>query len=176
MGDQHRLGRAEMRERRHQRVARRRGLRGQCVDDARHRALQQRNAAAQIQAQIQRHLLVARPARVQTAAGVAEALDQQPLDEAVDVLVRAVDECRIGSPLVEHGGERVFDLTRFVRRQHAGLRQRARPRHAAGHIVFEEAAIETERRAELRALAASGANIRKQPDTDSSLVVGRGHW
>ena len=52
-------------------------------------ALQQRDAAAQVQPQVERHLLVARAAGVQPAAGVAEPLDEQPLDEAVDVLVRA---------------------------------------------------------------------------------------
>ena len=94
MRDEHRLRRPEMRERRHQRVAGRRRLRRQRVDDARDRALQQRNAPPQIEPQVERHLLVARSAGVQPPAGVAEALDEQPLDEAVDVFVGAVDEGR----------------------------------------------------------------------------------
>ena len=68
MRDQHRLRRAEVRERRHQRVAGRCRLRGQRGDDARDGALQQRDAAAQVQPQVERHLLVARSAGVQPAA------------------------------------------------------------------------------------------------------------
>ena len=97
MRDEHRLRRTEVRERRHQRVARRRGLRRQRVDDAGDRALEQRNAPPQVEPQIERHLLVARPAGVQTPAGVAEPLDEQPLDEAVHVLVGAGDERRIAT-------------------------------------------------------------------------------
>ena len=58
-------------------------------------ALQQRDAPPQVQAQVERHLLVARPSGVQPPAGVAEPLDEQPLDEAVHVLVGAVDERRV---------------------------------------------------------------------------------
>ena len=176
--DEHRLRRTEVRERRHQRVARRRGLRGQRVDDAGDRALQQRDAPPQVEPQIERHLLVARAAGVQPAAGVAEPLDQQPLDEAVDVLVGAGDERRIGPALLEDRGQRVFDLPRFLRRQHAGLRQRARPRHAAGHVVFEQAAIEAERRAELerrgvgRGVEAAGPQVSHQSSRPSVGPVG----
>ena len=49
--------------------------------------LEQRNPAAQVKPQIERDLFVARAARVQTAAGIAQPFDEQPLDEAVDVLV-----------------------------------------------------------------------------------------
>ena len=113
--DQHRLRRAEVRERRHQRVAGRRGLRRQRVDDAGDRALQQRNAAPQIEPQIERHLLVARSAGVQPPAGVAEPLDEQPLDEAVHVLVVA----RRRTPgsdraCVEHRRQRRLDLAGLV--------------------------------------------------------------
>ena len=62
---------------------------GQRVDHGRDRVLQQRNAPAQIQPQIERDLLVARPPGVQAASRVAEPLDQLALDEAVDVLVGA---------------------------------------------------------------------------------------
>ena len=149
MRDEHRLCRAEMGEGRHERVGRRVRLGRQRADHARHRALQERNAPAQIQPQIQRHLLVPRTARVQAAPRVAEALHQQALDEAVDVLVRAVHERGLSQPLREDGGERVFDPARFVSRQHTGLRECPCPRDAPGHIVLEQAAVEAERGAEL---------------------------
>ena len=66
---------------------------------ARRLACKQRDAAAQIEPQIERHLLVARSPGVQPAPGVADALDQLPLDEAVDVLVgdrRPTPDC--GAP------------------------------------------------------------------------------
>src|SRR5438128_7950012 len=85
---------------------------------------------------------------MQPPAGVAQPFDQQPLDKTVDVLVAAVDERRIRPPLLEQRGERLFNLARLVRREHGRLRERARPREAAGHIVFEQPAIEPERRAE----------------------------
>jgi hypothetical protein len=53
--------------------------------------------AHQIQAQIERDLLVARPARMEPPAGVANPLDEHALHETVDVFVVAVDERRIGS-------------------------------------------------------------------------------
>ena len=49
-------------------------------------ALQQRNTAAQIESQVDRDLLVARASGVQTTSGIAQALDEQSLDEAVDAL------------------------------------------------------------------------------------------
>ena len=102
MRDQHRLRRPEMRERRHQRVARRGRLRRERFDHGGDGALQQRNPATQIEPEIERDLFVARPAGVQAAAGVADALDQLPLDEAVHVLVGAVDERRVRARLVEN--------------------------------------------------------------------------
>ena len=169
MRDQHRLRRAEVRERRHQRVARRRRLRGERVDERRDGALQQRNAPPQVEPQIERHLLVARSSGVQPAAGVAEPLDEQALDEAVHVLVGAGDERRIRPASLEDRRRASASIcARFVRRQHAGLAQRARPRQAAGDIVFEQAAIEAERGAEFerrrvgRGVEAAGPEVSHQ--------------
>ncbi len=85
---QHRLGRPEVRERRHQRVARRCRLRRERIHHRRDRPLEQRNPPAQVETQIERDLFVARAARVQALAGVADSLDQLAFDEAVDVFVR----------------------------------------------------------------------------------------
>ena len=126
-----------------------RRLRGERVDHAATAALQQRNAPPQVQPQIERDLLVARSAGVQPAAGVAEPLDEQAFDEAVDVLVVAGDEGRIG-PRPARGCRRAS--SRSARASSASARrraQRARPRQAAGDIVFEQPPIEAERGAEL---------------------------
>ena len=87
--DQHRLGAAQVRVGRHQRRPGTFGLIGAGADQRRDARLQRRDAAAQIQPQIERHLLVARAAGMQTPAGVANPLDQLALDEAVNVFVRA---------------------------------------------------------------------------------------
>ena len=109
--DENRLRRPEMREGRHQRVAGRCGLPAQrgdtrprlpcCSTGIRRR---------RYKPQIERHLLVARSAGVQATAGVAEPLDEQPLDEAVDVLVGAVDERRVGAAPLEDVAKRRLDL------------------------------------------------------------------
>jgi hypothetical protein len=67
----------------------------------------------------------------------------------VDVFVGAIDERRIGSAALEQIGEGGVNLRRFVARQHARTAQRPRPREAAGDVVFEQAAVETKRRAEV---------------------------
>ena len=149
MRDENRLRRPEVRERGHQRVAGVRRLARERGDTGRHAALQQRDAPSQIEPEIDRDLLVARSAGVETPPGVAEPLDEQPLDEAMDVFVGAVDEGRIRSSAIQDVGERRFDLARFVARDDAGVRQRARPRGAPLHVVLEEASIEAKRGAEL---------------------------
>ena len=112
--------------------------------------LQQRNAAAQIQPQVERHLLVARAAGVQAPAGVADARDELALDEAVHVLVVAArptpDPAR---PCSRIAVSAVGDRRGVVGVEHAGTRQRLGPREAAGDVVFEEPAIERKRDAEI---------------------------
>ena len=123
MRDEHRLRRPEVRERRHQRVAgRRRPARRarrrpratpRCSSGMRRRRYSRRSSDT--------CSLRERPG-VQTAAGVAEPLDQQALDEAVHVLVGAARRTpdRPGRVL-EDVGERRLDWSPPRRRQHAGL-------------------------------------------------------
>ena len=87
---------------------------------------------------------------MQPATGVADARDQLPFDEAVHVLVGAADPCRIASALLENRGQpcRESDAPSSLR-QRAARHQRFGPREAAGHVVFEEPAIERERDAEI---------------------------
>ena len=63
--------------------------------------LQQRNAAPEIQPEIERHLFVARSSGVQALAEIADALDELALDERVHVLVGAVDECGLAPAAIE---------------------------------------------------------------------------
>ena len=95
MRDENRLRAPQMRIGRHRHVAGTLGLAGDRGDEVRDRLLNRRNPPLQIQAQIDRDLLVPRPSRVKTLAGLADSLDELPLDEGVHVLVRAVDERRV---------------------------------------------------------------------------------
>ena len=86
---------------------------------------------------------------MQAPAGVADALDQLALDEAVHVLVGPGDERRIAPPFLEDRLQAVDDRARVVGRQHARGAERLGPREAAGDVVFEQRAIEAERDAEV---------------------------
>ncbi len=89
---------------------------------------------------------------MQAAAGVPELVDEQAFDEAVDVFVVAGDEIGVRAAPRQHRVERLLDSPRLVCGEHAGLRDCARPRDAAGDVVFEQAAIDPERGAELEGL------------------------
>ena len=149
VGDEDRLRRTEVRERRHQRVFCLRGAVRERRDDLPHQTLQHQDAPPQIEAEIDRDLLVPRPPGVQAPPGVAEPLDEQPLDEAVDVFVRPGDKRRLLAMTLEQIGERRIERPRVIAAEHSGARQRARPGPAAGDVVLEETAVETERRAPL---------------------------
>ena len=62
---------------------------------------------------------------MQTAAGIANALDQLTLDEAVHVLVRPVDEARLGAASFQHTGQCRVDARSFVGRQDPGAMKRS---------------------------------------------------
>ena len=146
---QHRLRLAQVRVRRHQRLAGVRGAIGERGHDLGHGALQHRDLPPQIEPQVERHLLVARAAGVQAPAGVADALDELTLDEAVHVFVGTGHPLRVAAALFEDGGERAHDGGDVVARQHAGGAERLGPRDAAGDVVLEERAVEAERDAEV---------------------------
>ena len=85
---------------------------------------------------------------MQTPARIADARDQLPLDERVHVFVVAVDPRRIRAARLEDRLQ-AFLIALLPRLEHAGARERVRPRQAAGHIVFEQPPIERERHAEV---------------------------
>ena len=76
-------------------------------------------------------------------------LDQLPLDEGMHVFVVAVHPRRIGAAALEDRLQAFGDRLGVSGIEHAGARQRFRPREAAPHIVFEQAAIEWKRHAEI---------------------------
>src|SRR4051812_9323518 len=82
-------------------------------------------------------------------AGVANPLDELPLDEAVHILVWPVDECRVASAFLEDRLETALDRRGVLPRQHARRAERLCPREAAGDIVFKQRAIECKRDPEI---------------------------
>ena len=150
VGHEHGHRPPQVRVRRHQRVAGLLRLIGERRDCGAQFLLQQRNAAAQIQAQVDRDLFVARSSGVQPAAGIADPRHQLPFDERVDVLVVAVDPRRILAACLENRREAVGDRLAVRGIEHAGARQRFGPREASGHVIFEQAPIERERHAEIK--------------------------
>ncbi len=143
MRHQHRLGPAEMRVRRHQGVARAIGEIHEARDRARDGALDVRHAPFQVQAEIDRDLLVPRSSRVQAPACVPNPRDQLPLDERVHILVAVVrrDEGGVLRAFLENLPEPLFDCRGVRRGQDAGPREPGRPRPAPAHVVFEQPAI-----------------------------------
>src|SRR5205814_3199369 len=121
------LCRAEMSVRRHKAIARLGSLPRKRLDKGGERLLERRDAPPQVQTEIERHLLVARSSRVQPPSRIAKSLDEQPLDEAVYVFIKAGDEGRIRAALLENVGQRLLDLTRIFEPEHAGLRESPRP-------------------------------------------------
>src|SRR5262245_44024408 len=144
MRHQDRLGGTEVRVGRHQCVTCGARLGKQGTDCLGGRMLQQWNPSPEIQTEIERDLLVPRTARVKTLPCIAEAFDEQPLHETVNIFVGTVDKRRIRSPTLENGLERGIDGGRLRPRQHAGLLERTGPRQTAAYVVLEEASIETE--------------------------------
>ena len=114
--------------------------------------LQLRDAALEIEPQIDRDLLVARAAGVQPPAGLADALHELALDEGMNVLVlpQLAESKKAGRGA---GGQHIvqarLDRGGVSSGQHARALERRRPCHAPPHVVFEEPAIEAERSTEL---------------------------
>src|SRR5258705_7294507 len=153
-----------MRVRRHRRLAAALGLIGPRRDDVPDRLLEQRNPPPQVEAQVERDLLVTRAAGVEAAARVADPLDQFALDEAVDVLVGTVDVRRVAAAFLEHLLEPFANGGGVLLREHAGGPERFRPREAARYVVFEQRAIEPERDAEIEGRRIGGGCERAGPE------------
>ena len=151
------LGPPQVRVRRHERPARRLRPVREGVDEGHHLVLDDGDAPAQVEAQVEGHLLVPRPAGVQPLPGVADALDQLALDEGMYVLVRPVDERGVAAAPVADRDEGVPDRGRVPGRQHAGAGEGLRPREAPGDVIVEQPPVERERRLEREDLLVGGA-------------------
>jgi hypothetical protein len=162
VGHEHRLRPAEVRVRRHQRVAGAIGEVHEPRDGVGDGSLDVGNAPLQVQAKIDGDLLVAGPAGVQTAPRVADAGNQLALDERVHVLVAVVrrDEAGIVLSGPQNLIEAPIDRRGVVRRQDAGAAEAGRARAAPPHVVLEQPAIETKRRSEREEL---GVGIAREP-------------
>src|SRR5262245_41069810 len=149
MRDEYRLRAPQMRIRGHQRLANAFRLIGECRNQLDEPLLKQRYPATQVETQVERYLLVARPPGMEPPARVANTLDQFPFDEAVDVLVFAGTKRRSGAPFFKNRFHTSSDGGSILFRQHAACAKRLRPREAARDVVFKQRPIETERNAEV---------------------------
>jgi hypothetical protein len=103
----------------------------------------------QVEAQIERDLLVARPPGMKTFAEIADTLDQLALDERVDIFIGAVHKRRLAPAALEDLIQRSGDFFGFRLVEDADTREPLDPRKAPRHVVFEETAIESEGGSEL---------------------------
>src|SRR6185369_699202 len=134
MRDEYRLRAPQMRIRGHQRLAHAFRLIGERRNQLYESLLKQRYSATQVKTQVERYLLITRPAGMEPPARVANTLDQFPFDEAVDVLVFAGDERRIAAGFFKKRFQTSSDGGRIVLRQHAACAERLRPREAARDV------------------------------------------
>ena len=149
MRDQYWLRAPQVRIRGHQRLAHAFRLIGERRNQLYEPLLKQRYAATQVETQVERNLLVARPTGMEPPARVANSLDQFPFDEAVDVLVFAGNESRIAAGFFKNRFQTPSDGGRIFFRQYAACAKRLRPREAARDVVFKQRPIETKRNAEV---------------------------
>ena len=147
-------------------------------DQARDGPLKRGDAPAQVQAQIERDLLVPRPAGVQPTSGVSEALDEQPLDEAVDVLVaRRSTKAGFATPCARIPLSAARSPVPRRSCQHTRPGEGPRPCQASGHVVLEQAPIEAERGAPLESRRVGGSLETTGPERGRrSLIVCHQSW
>ena len=98
---------------------------------------QRASRRAGVQPEVERDLVVPRPARVQGGTGRSD-LSQPPLDSGVDVLVRLGE----GEPALAHlfadGAKAPLNGLQLRGRQQAGGREPARMRDAPGDVIREQ--------------------------------------
>ena len=177
MRDEHRLRAAQVRVRRHQRVAgRARPDRASARDERRDRALDLRDAPLQVQPQIER-----RPARCATgrcAGGgrrrrcARRARARRTCGRPRRPCRVRVDERRIAHAAREDLLEAVVDRRGVGGRQHAGARERLRPRQAAASRRLRTAADRSGTTRRTRRAPASGSPANR-PDQRCAIRIDR---
>ncbi len=138
------LSRAQVRERGHHRVPSSCGLPRKRAHTGLNSPLHDRNATAQVQTQIEGHLLVAGTSCMEATTRVTNALDELPFDKAVDVLVRPFEKDRIRPVELQELSKSLFDQLAVIVGHDPGSRERPCPGRAPAHIVLKEPAIEPE--------------------------------
>jgi hypothetical protein len=115
------------------------------IDDVRDRRHDHRRGRAAVKPNIQRDLVVARPARVQRGAGRRE-LRQPALDCRVDVFVGLLEIELTGVEFVFDPPEAALDCGQLRSGQKARRGQPARVRNAPGDVERIELEVDLERR------------------------------
>src|SRR6185369_16174134 len=113
---------------------------------------------------------VPRTPGMQSTSRVTDALDKLSLDEAVHVLIGARYAGGIAGSFRQNRLQPRNDCARVLRRQDAGGAERLRPRNAAGHVVFEEGAVESEGNAEIERSGIRGRVEAARPERHTVTV------
>ena len=148
VGQQHRLGPLQVRVARHRRLAVPLGLRDERalhLDEARVHVVED---LSEIQALIQRDLVVAGAAGVELAAHRPHDLDEAPLHVHVDVLELAPERERAALQLPANPVEPRQQALQLRLGDQLGPRERARPCRAAGQVMGPQPPVEGQRRRE----------------------------
>ena len=100
--------------------------------------------AAQVHAQVERDLIVARAGGVQLLAEVADARGEHLLDKHMDVLARGINGERTAVQIVEDALQRVDDRVGVRGRQDVLRAEHGRVRHAARDVLTVHTAVEAD--------------------------------
>ncbi len=157
MGHEHWLRAPQVCVRGHRRVPGQLRLGHEGFDYGDDRSLQLWNLPTQVQPEVDRHLLVARSAGVQSFAGLADALNEFPLHKRMHILI-------VGS--VEHGGVGVDGDTHSVETGNDGggvgggeytrTTEGLGPGATAGDVLIDQAFVDGQRLAEIKDLRVGG--------------------
>ena len=170
MRHEDRLRAAQVRVRRHQRVAGRFGALGERRDQRGDAPLQLRDAPFQIQPQVDRDLLVARASGVQPPAGVADPRDQFALDERVHVLVRGGSDAKNA----DRSARDRISWSAARMRDASAASARRRVRSASAHARLPVTSSSNSRRSNANdapnSNSASSGSPSKRPDQRCAIV------
>ena len=118
------------------------------LDERREHVLCERNDlarfVAQVHAQVERDLIVARAGGVQLLAEVADARGEHLLDEHMDVLARGVERERAAVEIVEDALQRVDDGIGVRLGENVLRAEHRRVRHAARDVLAVHPAVEAD--------------------------------
>lgn len=135
-------------------------LGGQGIDSSAYGADHLARSGPAVEAEVERHLVVARPTRVQGGARRRD-LGQSPFDDGVDVLVRVEEYELSGIELAFDAAQTSLDGGQLRRRQEPGGCKPARMGDAPGDVVWIQLEVNLERRRE-------AIELGQQPATEAT--------